>query len=306
MDKSTENPEQPVLRLSVAIPTYRREAVLIDTLGDLLALQPVPVEILVLDQTKIHEAETALRLQELAARGAISWVRLQQPSITAAMNEGLRRATGDVVLFLDDDIRPEPELFEAHLAAHRDHPSGLVAGRVIQPWDEDSKDVGGQPFHFASTRAALINEFMGGNFSIKKDVARELGGFDENFVRVAYRFEAEFAHRYRASSRQIRFEPRACLHHLKAPAGGTRTFGEHLTTWRPDHAVGAYYFGLRTGRWREFVTRPVRAIATRYHLRHPWRMLATLVAELAGMLWAVVLFVKGPKRLGPARDPLSP
>jgi GT2 family glycosyltransferase len=294
------------LALTIAIPTYRREAVLIDTIQALLTLHPAPLEVLVLDQTERHEAETASYLLELASRGAINWIRLGKPSITAAMNEGLRRATGDVVLFLDDDIRPEPELLGAHLAAHRDHPSGLVAGRVIQPWEEDSKFVEGRTFHFASTRTAVIDEFMGGNFSIRKNVALELGGFDENFVRVAYRFEAEFAHRYRASGRQIRFEPRACLHHLKAPAGGTRTFGEHLTTWRPDHAVGAYYFGLRTGRWREFVTRPVRAIATRYHLRHPWRMLATLVAELAGMLWAVVLFVKGPKRLGPARDPLSP
>ena len=60
---------------------------------------------------------------------------------------------------------------------------------------------------------------MGGNFSIRKDVALRLGGFDQNFVRVAYRFEAEFARRYTSDGRQIWFDPRACLHHLKEHDG---------------------------------------------------------------------------------------
>ena len=38
---------------------------------------------------------------------------------------------------------------------------------------------------------------MGGNFSVRRDIALRLGGFDEQFVRVAYNFEAEFAHRLR-------------------------------------------------------------------------------------------------------------
>jgi hypothetical protein len=134
---------------------------------------------------------------------------------------------------------------------------------------------------------------------VPRDDAIALGGFDENFVKVAYRYEAEFSHRWRASGRAIRFEPHACLHHLKAGAGGTRSFGEHLTTWRPDHAVGAYYFGLRTGHWREFVARPARSVRTRFHLRHPWRIPGTLLAELGGMLWAFRLHVRGPRLIAP-------
>ena len=140
---------------------------------------------------------------------------------------------------------------------------------------------------------------MGGNFSIRCDTALALGGFDENFVRVAYRFEAEFAYRFRASGRRIYYEPRACLHHLKSVMGGTRTFGEHLTTFKPDHAVGAYYYFLRTWTgWRSlksFFSRPLRAVATRHHLRHPWWILGTGLAELRGMCWAVALFLRGPR-----------
>lgn len=288
------------MRLTVAIPTYRREQVLLQTIDFMRALQPAATEILVIDQTEEHLPQTAARLDELSQAGHIVWVRREAPSITAAMNHALQMATGDVVLFVDDDVRPEPELLEAHLQAHADHPTGLVAGRVIQPWQEgiDFASAADHGFHFASTRPAQISEFMGGNFSVRRDRALALGGFDENFVKVAYRFEAEFASRFVAEGALIHFEPRACLHHLKEVAGGTRTFGEHLTTWRPDHAVGAYYYSLRCRNIREFIVRPCRAVTTRYHLQHPWRIPATLVAEVGGMLWALMLYARGPKRVG--------
>lgn len=288
-------------RLSIAIPSYRREQILLDTLDYLLALDHGSAEILVLDQTEQRQPATAQRLGELDRVGSIRWIRLTTPSIPQAMNRGLVEARHEIVLFVDDDIRPEPELLAAHLAAHAEHGDVLVAGRVIQPWEEGQDFSGEQAFRFAGIRHFWIEEFMGGNFSLRRGSALALGGFDENFVRVAYRFEAEFAHRFRASGRRIRFEPAACLHHLKDVGGGTRTYGEHLTTCKPDHAVGAYYYALctqRNGGWlRDFVTRPVQAVATRYHLRHPWFIPMTLLAEIRGMIWALALYWHGPRYL---------
>jgi GT2 family glycosyltransferase len=285
------------LPVSVVIPTYRREGVLLQTLRDLLSLERRAAEILVLDQTDTHEPETAQQLRSLHEQGQIRWLRLPAPSIPQAMNRGLLEARQDLVMFIDDDIRPEPDLLAAHHRAHEAHADVLVAGRVIQPWEEGLEFAAGTGFHFAGRTPAWTGEFMGGNFSLRRSSAIAVGGFDENFVRVAYRFEAEFAYRFCAGGRRIYFEPEACLHHLKAGTGGTRTFGAHLTTWRPDHAVGAYYFSLCTGACGEFFVRPVRSMATRYHLRHPWRMPATFLAELRGMLWAVRLFARGPRYL---------
>jgi GT2 family glycosyltransferase len=287
------------LPLTVAIPTYRREQVLLETLDYMLGLQPPAAEVLVIDQTESHETATESRLKILNASGGIRWLRLDRPSIPRAMNQGLLEATQNIVLFIDDDIRPEPELLAAHLAAHHQHPNALVAGRVIQPWQEGVAFSVDEKFHFASLKPARTDEFMGCNFSVRRTMALAVGGFDENFVRVAYRFEAEFAHRFRASGRQIHFEPLACLHHLKSSAGGTRTFGEHLTTFKPDHAVGAYYYCLRTwagwGSLKAFFTRPLGAVATRHHLRHPWWIPVTWFAEVWGMCWALSLFLRGPR-----------
>jgi GT2 family glycosyltransferase len=285
------------LPVTVAIPTYGREQVLLDTLAFLLALEVPAAEILVLDQTEQHEAGTERALREMADRGQIRWLRLAQPSIPKAMNEAILNARCPLLLFLDDDVRPDPGLIAAHQAAHDARPDVLVAGRVLQPWDEGRDYSGDNDFHFATLQGRWIGEFMGGNFSVPRSIALVAGGFDENFVRVAYRFEAEFAHRWLAGGHRIWFEPSAMLHHLKVATGGTRTYGEHLTTWRPDHAVGAYYHGLRTRSFKEFLFRPIRAVTTRYHLRNPWRIPGTLLAEFSGMMWAIGLFARGPKRL---------
>lgn len=282
--------------LTVAIPTYRRERVLLESIDYVLAQAPPPAELLVLDQTEQHEAATDARLARLHADGRIRWLRLQEPSIPKAMNRALLAASTGIVLFLDDDIRPEAGLIAKHAGLHTSG-EGLVAGRVIQPWHEGREFAANEPFHFACITPQYVREFMGGNFSVRRADAIALGGFDENFVRVAYRFEAEFAHRWRASGRRIFFEPAACIHHLKAAAGGTRTWGNQLTTWRPDHAVGAYYYAFRTGDVRELLRRPFSALATRYHLRHPWRLPGSALAELSALVLALRLLARGPSYL---------
>lgn len=291
--------------LTIAIPTYRRERVLVETIEYLLALSPPADEILVLDQTEQHEAETEQALQRLADRGAIRWERLPEPSIPKAMNQGLLRARHELVLFVDDDIRPDSGLIAGHLSAHQIHTDALVVGRIIQPWHEGKTFPAEEPFHFACTRGQWVSEFMGGNFSVRRSAALSIGGFDENFVRVAYRFEAEFAHRFRRSGGRIWFEPAACLHHLKDGAGGTRSYGRLLVTWRPDHAIGVYYYGLKSRDWMEILLQPRRALINRHHLRHPWHLPRSLLAELLGFGWALWLLWKGPRLLHTSQRDLS-
>lgn len=286
--------------LSVAIPTYRREAVLIQTVGLLLPLLGDGDELLVLDQTPAHEPATEAALAGWHAEGRIRWLRLPEPSIPKAMNRGLIEARNPHVVFFDDDIRPESDLLVTYRRAFSESPDVLIAGRVIQPWEERLVFTPDSEALFAGRRRREVREFIGCNFGVPRGTALALGGFDENFVRVAYRFEAEFAHRWRASGYRILFEPDATLHHLKAGDGGTRTYGEHLTTWRPDHAVGGYYFAFVTGQWREALARPWRAVATRHHLRRPWWILPTLWAELRGLVWALSLLWRGPQYAQPS------
>lgn len=283
--------------ISVIIPTYRREEILLDTLKYLCGLTHAPKEIILVDQTKNHQSHVEETLCSLEKKGHIRWIRLSAPSIPHAMNVGLMEARSDIVLFLDDDIIPDNNLIEAHLRAHADG-RNIVAGQVLQPGEVPLSD-DGRHFRFCSSRSKLVTEFIGCNFSVNRKVAVALGGFDENFVRVAYRFEAEFSDRALVAGEKILFEPAASIRHLKARSGGTRAYGEHLTTIRPSHCVGEYYYLLRSKRINfrliKIMGRALRSVRTRHHLRHPWWIPLTLISEFLGLVWAVFLFLRGPR-----------
>jgi len=259
----------------------------------------------VVDQTEEHEASTSGTLHAWDREGRVRWIRLARPSITHAMNTGLEQARGDIVVFLDDDIIPGAHIISAHSLAHAEGSCNIVAGQVLQPGEEVLTDpVEGAEFLFRSGKKRWVEELMGGNFSVNRKVALALGGFDENFVRVAYRFEAEFCDRALTAGERILFEPAASIRHLRAADGGTRAYGNHLTTVRPSHAVGAYYYLLRARRVQrrigKMLLRMLRSVRTRHHLQHPWWIPGTLVAELWGLLWALRLYLGGPRLIGGA------
>jgi len=266
-------------------------------------------EIIVVDQTENHADEVEAELKKSAANGEFVWLRVTKPNIPGAMNCGLRKSHGDVVLFLDDDVLPMPNLIEAHIAAHKEHKVSVVAGQVLQPGeqvlgDEEELYEGGNcddpdAFRFNSNRPLDVERIIGCNFSVRRKDAIEVGGFDENFVGAGYRFEAEFSRRLLATGRRILFYPKASIRHLKIGSGGTRSVGSHLRAFRPHHSVGEYYYLIGAndlnGRWRRFFSRPFRSVATRYHLKHPWWIPAVLVGELSGMACAVRLRFQGPR-----------
>ncbi|MCT0225915.1 glycosyltransferase [Synechococcus sp. CS-1328] len=294
--------------LSVAIPSYGRERVLLDTLTALLALDPSPGELLLIDQTPQHEAATTARLRQWQEQGVLRWLRQEAPSITAAMNLALLEARGERILFLDDDLIPDPGLLQAHHRAAEAWPGALIAGRALQPWlrgRADPEEL--EPFGFNTLLPRVCEHFIGCNVSMPRRQAVAIGGFDENFVRVAYRFEDEFSHRWLRAGHRIRYEPAALVHHLHAARGGTRSYGDHLRTSRPDHAVGRYYHLLRTEPPAVALVHACgelgRSVRTRHHLSHPWWIPLTLLAELRGLAWALRLQMRGPRllRSGPRR-----
>lgn len=291
------------LPISVVVPTYRRERVLVETLEAILALDPPPAELIVCDQTPAHEAQVESDLAALEESGQIRWIRLPKPSIPHAMNVGLLNAREKIVLYLDDDVKPSSGLLKAHFTAQSGG-ARIVAGQVLQP-GEEPEPLEGEKFSFRSSVPQKISELMAGNFSVRRTVALALRGFDENFVGAAYRFERDFSDRALAAGHEILFEPAAPIRHLRASSGGTRAYGSHLTTIRPVHSVGEYYYILtsRTHRKaRPILSRIMSSIWTRHHLRGPWWIPITLMAELSGLAWAASLTLRGPRYLASCKE----
>jgi len=293
-------------KLSLIIPTLGREEVLIDTLKQFLKQEPVPSEIFIIDQTLEHTVETEQQLRDWNEAGVICWIRKKEASQPFALNDGLRLATQEVVLFVDDDIRIEAGFVKAHLDAYSEDSVWAVAGQVLQPnqnpIDAENyvypkrgmlKDVG---FPFHSKKACFVENGMSGNLSVRRELAIQIGGFDENFIPpVSYRFDNEFCKRLIRAGGKIYFEPKARIYHLAAPRGGTRSKGSHLTSASPIHGQGDYYFALKQPFSCEvlgyLLKRPFREVRTRFHLKHPWYIPFKLVGELRAFLLALRLWL---------------
>ena len=302
------------LSLAVVIPTYRREQVLVETVKAVLALEQPADEVLVIDETEEHEPGTLQFLKQAEASGRLRWRRHRRPGQVSKLNRGLLEARSDIVLFLDDDVVPGPELVAAHRRAYAQHPEAWgVVGQVRQPGQEppvaDPARSGATTalrrdleFPFHGNTPAWVENVITCNLSVRRDRALAVGGFDENFVPpVAHRAETEFAKRLLAAGGRIRFEPAAAVRHLRAARGGTRAAGGHLTSAAPAHGVGDYYYALRVGtgwdRLCYMARRPFREVRTKFHLRHPWWIPVKFIGELRAIRLALRLYREGPRLL---------
>lgn len=304
-----DNARVPV---TVCIPTYRREEVLVATIGQFLDERPAPAEVLVVDQTPRHTPDVDARLAAWQSQGEIRWLRRTAASQPGALNEGLREARSPYVLFVDDDIRLDPGLLAKHLAAFDSEAVWAVVGQILQPGQEEDTTFQHRPesgpfadfeFPFHSARPSYVANVMSGNLMVRRRRALDIGGFDEAFVPpVSYRFDSDFARRLVDAGGKIRFAPDARIHHLRAGRGGTRSNSSHLTSASPEHGVGDYYYALRhaagLARWRYILKRPFKEVATRFHARHPWWIPVKLLGEARAFRQAARLCRRRPVLLG--------
>jgi GT2 family glycosyltransferase len=94
------------MRLSVIIPTYQRAASLARTLGTIAAQTCQPVEVIVVDQSvgpaRADVQEAVRKIKETGLQVNYLWSEIR--SSTSARNIGMSMASGDWVIFSDDDV----------------------------------------------------------------------------------------------------------------------------------------------------------------------------------------------------------
>jgi GT2 family glycosyltransferase len=287
------------LRYSVVIVTYRRHAPLSDTLRALApVVDPAQGEVLVLDQ----RPPGPLPADVLAAPG-LRYVTLDRPGMVPARNVGIRTARGQVLVFLDDDVLPAPDLITGHLAAYQDPAVGAVAGRILDPGQNGDAPApnprlfdpvcGWEYARFDHTTPGDVMTARGCNMSFRRDVLLRLGGFDPHLE--IFRDDTDMCLRVIAAGYRVRFVPAATLVHLNAPSGGTRgkapecrgpldrewqMYRQHYRHYRDNlYFLLSHFRGRR--RWRYLW----RAYRDNVGLsRWPWRLAAKNLCFLAA-LW---------------------
>lgn len=167
----------------------------------------LPDEVIVID-----DSERADLKELLEGRDRIFYVHGEEHSgLTAARNTGIHLASGDICVFLDDDIVPEPDLLEHLVEAYRRDPSIGGAGGIPAEPEVPSRArfiflriFQRGPFaHPASFQQSggsgeirRVNRLSGAIASYKKEVLEKFS-FDENLV--AYCLGEDMDHSWRVS-----------------------------------------------------------------------------------------------------------
>ncbi|MGA0555988.1 glycosyltransferase family 2 protein [Larkinella sp. VNQ87] len=209
--------------VSLIIPTYNREALLVRCLQCALQQQYSDYEIIVVDQTRQHEPATEQFLT--ANQDRLRWIRSEKPSLTAARNLGLRHARGEVVIFIDDDTEFDPDFILNHVLAHQ---GGLdvVQGRIVEQGIPPQSKPLWLTWYLKFTGGddcaidGPVNVVTGANFSVSRAVFTKIGTFDERFSGVAVHEDADFGIRaHRAGFRMGYVAKAALIHHASSQGG---------------------------------------------------------------------------------------
>ncbi|KAA3632549.1 MAG: glycosyltransferase family 2 protein, partial [Calditrichaeota bacterium] len=102
------------LKASLIICTYNREELFVETVQHALKQNYPDLEIIIVDQTKEHTKATTKFLDSV--KDKINYIFSEAPSITKARNIGIKNASGDILIFIDDDTKFDENFVSNHIA----------------------------------------------------------------------------------------------------------------------------------------------------------------------------------------------
>ncbi len=212
-------------QLSVIIPTYDRVDVLRRMLNLLTTqtLAQTEFEVIVIDDGSTDETPRLLREWETKGLLNLKWESQPNSGQGAARNRGIELATGEILLFLGDDMLPVPSLLEAHLKFHILYTEVTMGCLGLVEWHSELivtrfmrwLTTSGIQFRFNDLKKGEqvdYKRFYTANISVK----RELIGterFDTDFTGWGYE-DIELGYRLQRKGLKLIYTPEALVQHL--------------------------------------------------------------------------------------------
>jgi GT2 family glycosyltransferase len=208
------------------------------------------------DQSESHLPETEKYLKAEVDRRRLTWMRHSPPSLTAARNRALCETTSDIIIFIDDDILTHTDFIKAHMENYFFPNIDAVSGPLLNKTEAVTKELPPNidlanpasvdlklPQNFS--RRLEVPLIRGANFSIRRRVFRQLGGFNEYLP--TFGEDTDLAFRLWENGFKIVFDPKAWLVHLRDPSGGCRLAGKF--NWQDEwrKVAGYPYLAFRYG-----------------------------------------------------------
>jgi GT2 family glycosyltransferase len=209
--------------LSVVVVSYNRWSALRSTLTRLESMAEFRgCEVVVVDNASSDGSAGYVEREFPRAR----LLRLGTNSGVAAFNRGVRAATGDVVLVLDDDAWPEPGVVERALRLLADRPG--VGGVALHPRHPTTGRSEWRQAHLAAPGASDW-PFMGCGNLVRRAAWLETGGYEERFF--LYRNDVDLAMKLLGAGWGVWFDPAWTVWH-DSPAAARKSVRWHRLATR--------------------------------------------------------------------------
>jgi glycosyltransferase involved in cell wall biosynthesis len=178
----------------VIVPTHNRCEVLARTITSLLAQEPVfsGDEIIVVDNASTDDTAGVVRRMQRELHPAIQYLYEERGGLHHSRHAGARAAQGEILVYIDDDILPDPKWLTSLIAIYGDAKVMAAGGRVLPLWEVEPPGwINGLPRDYLSlldygsaTRPLRDGEGINGcNYSIRRSALFDAGGFHpDNFA----------------------------------------------------------------------------------------------------------------------------
>ncbi len=155
--------------------------------------------------------ETARVIEQARSRAPVRFIAISQSNagLARARNVGIAQASGERIIFIDDDVLPVPNFVEEHLRGHARHPQAIVRGAVIKTQSFDAL-----PPPIYSLRDFSANYFWTSNVSVPLHRLRAVGAFNEEFAEYGWE-DIELGLRLRFAGVRSVFNKKAIAFHYK-------------------------------------------------------------------------------------------
>ena len=206
---------------SVVVPTYNRLGRLRHVIAafERQAYPSDAYEVIVISDGSTDGTDAYLETLQSTMR--LRWLTQANQGPAAARNAGVRTAVGEYIVFVDDDVVPEPQLLEEHARSHREAGRDVVVlgplltpeGFEMAPWVRWEQEMLMKQYR-AMLRGdwdATARQFYTGNASLRRSHILDAGGFDEGFRRAE---DVELAYRLATNGLEFVFNIKAAGMHF--------------------------------------------------------------------------------------------
>jgi GT2 family glycosyltransferase len=298
----------------VVICSRERPELVLDTVRSVLAGSEVPSELIVVDQSASENPELAGMGEVRGCR--VRYLHSATVGLSRARNIGLRAASQEIVVMLDDDMFVEEGWLSSLLGGLPSDPQGVVTGRVLAAPPE-GHGVEVPPAALVTRDAPAVyrgpqslDVVPGANVAFRRRLVLDLGGYDERLgagTRFAAADDNDMGHRLLLAGGEVRHVPEAVVLHR---AWRARRELMRLR-WQYGRGKGAFYAKHIAAGDGHIRGRAVRELGARLR-RAAAQLIAsprTTAAELlsvAGMLWGALEWIAHERlsaRRSPRQDP---